>query len=200
MDLITLMLVLLAGIVMGLLPLAVYHNNIKHQRHLADRELLHIQETKDSLETTSKGWQNVAAQRLKEMDDQRANIQQSMTAWKLTHEKTIRDDANKRSRAVMRGQATEHLAPFMMNGFNAKDFRFMGDPIDYLICVGTSDIHDGTLNRIEQVVLLDIKTGKSQLSKVQRRIRDAVVEGRVVFATYNTDTEVLRKWPDNDSK
>ena len=120
---------------------------------------------------------------------------QEYLTWTATQEKEIRADANKRSRATMRGQATEHLAPYMIQGLNPKDYRFMGDPLDYLICVGSSAIHDKTTDVIEEVMLLDIKTGKSQLSKVQRRIRDAVVEGRVVFATYNTDTEALRRWP-----
>ena len=121
---------------------------------------------------------------------------QEFLTWSTTQEKEIRADANKRSRATMRGQATEHLAPYMIPALDAKDFRFMGDPLDYLFCVGSSAIHDKTTDTIEEVMLLDIKTGKSQLSKVQRRIRDAVVEGRVVFATYNTDTEVLRRWPE----
>ena len=121
---------------------------------------------------------------------------QEFLTWSTTQEKEIRADANKRSRATMRGQATEHLAPYMIPALDAKDFRFMGDPLDYLVCVGSSAIHDKTTDTIEEVMLLDIKTGKSQLSKVQRRIRDAVVEGRVVFATYNTDTEVLRRWPE----
>jgi predicted Holliday junction resolvase-like endonuclease len=113
----------------------------------------------------------------------------------MEQEKTVREDANKRSRAVMRGQATEHLAPIMQTEWNFKDFRFMGDPIDYLVVDGSSGIKDGELNIVTEVVLLDIKTGKSQLNKTQRRIRDAVVEGRVVFAVYNTDTETIRRWP-----
>jgi len=108
--------------------------------------------------------------------------------------KEARKDANKRSRAVIRGQATEHLAPLMHTDFNFKDFRFLGDPIDYLICAGSSAIKDGTSDAIDEIVLLDIKTGKSQLNKTQRRIRDAVVEGRVSFAIYNTDENTTRYW------
>ena len=105
-----------------------------------------------------------------------------------------RSDALKRSRSVMRGQATEHLAPLMQSEWAYKDLRFIGNPIDYLICAGSSAISDGEQDTIDEVVLLDIKTGKSNLSKVQRRVRDAVKEGRVCFATYNTDTQELRRW------
>lgn len=105
-----------------------------------------------------------------------------------------RTDALKRSRSVMRGQATEHLAPLIQSEWPYKDFRFLGNPIDYVIFSGASAVTDGEGDTVDEVVLLDIKTGKSQLSKVQRRIRDAVRVGNVDFATYNPDTEELRRW------
>lgn len=71
----------------------------------------------------------------------------------------------------------------------------MGDPVDFLVFAGMDEVRHGK-QTIDEVVLLDIKTGKAQLNKIQRRIRDAVVEGRVVFATYNTDTQELRTWPE----
>jgi predicted Holliday junction resolvase-like endonuclease len=116
------------------------------------------------------------------------------TAWKTTEEKRIRADANLRSRAVIRGQATEHLAPFMCTDYAAKDYRFLGNPIDFLICDGLSAIKDNAGAEIKWVVLMDVKTGNAQLSKSERRIRDAVVAGRVKFVTYNPDTETTREW------
>jgi predicted Holliday junction resolvase-like endonuclease len=105
-----------------------------------------------------------------------------------------RADSNKRQRAVIRGQATEHLAPFIQENYAPKDYRFIGDPIDYLICVGASAVTDGEADQIEKVVLMDVKTGKSQLNKVQRRIRNAIAEGRVEFQTFNPETNETRTW------
>lgn len=119
---------------------------------------------------------------------------EKLAVWKVTTEKEIRQDANQRSRSVLRGQATEHLAPYLMPDYPLKDFRFIGDPVDYLITLGASAIHDGETDLIERVVLLDIKTGNSKLNKVQRRIRDAIVDGRVYFMTYNPDTEETKEW------
>jgi hypothetical protein len=84
-----------------------------------------------------------------------------------------------------------------MGGFNVRDFRFIGDPIDYLCIDGLSDLLDG-VNEEDSVTiyLLDIKSGKASLSKVQRRIRDAVVAGRVKFASFNPDTQSYREWPE----
>ena len=109
-------------------------------------------------------------------------------SWCALKERQIRKDATTRSRSIMRGQATEHLAPYMFNSdLNPKDFRFLGNPIDYIVFSGCSDVTDGVSDTIEKVILVDIKTGTSKLSKVQRRIRDAIKEGRIEFITYNPD-------------
>lgn len=105
-----------------------------------------------------------------------------------------RADALKKSRSVMRGQATEHLAPIMQSEWPYKDFRFMNNPIDYVIFAGASGVTDGTQDTIDEVVLLEIKTGKSSLSKVQRRIRDAIKKNKVAFVTYNPDTQTTKRW------
>jgi predicted Holliday junction resolvase-like endonuclease len=119
---------------------------------------------------------------------------EALRVHKLEYEKEIRKDANQRSRSVLRGKATEHLAPLMIKDVPIEDYRFMGSPIDFVVFNGASAIHDKTEDTIKEVMFLDIKTGKASLSKVQRRIRDAIVENRVTFAVYNPDTEELRKW------
>jgi len=102
-----------------------------------------------------------------------------------------RKDALKRSRNVMRGQATEHLAPLIQDSYNPKDFRFMANPIDYVIFDGLSDLIDKKRKNINKIILLDVKTGSSNLTTVQRRIRDALKEGKVEFQIYNPDKEEL---------
>ena len=110
-------------------------------------------------------------------------------------QKKAREDALKRSRSVMRGQATEHLAPFLMEGVNSKDCRFMGNPIDYVIFDGLSAVTEKTSKEINEIKFVDIKTGKSNLNTAQRRIRDAINEGKVSFQIVNPD----KKEKENDS-
>lgn len=129
-----------------------------------------------------------------------SNIKQIINAaekQKQTHEfelknkiKEAREDTIKRSRSVLRGQASEHLAPFVIKNTNPKDYRFMGNPVDYICFDGLSDVLDKTSNEIKLVRFVDIKTGKSNLNKSQRRIRDAIKDGRVSFEIVNLD-EVL---------
>ena len=98
-----------------------------------------------------------------------------------------RKDTLKKSRAVLRGQATEHLAPYIIKNTNPKDYRFLGNPIDYIHFEGLSDLIDGVSNEITSINFIDIKTGKSGLNKSQRRIRDAIKDSRVKFSLINLD-------------
>lgn len=103
---------------------------------------------------------------------------------------TTRKETLKKSRAVLRGQASEHLAPYVLKDTNPKDYRFMGNPVDYVCFDGLSDVLDGTSNVVESVRFIDIKTGKSTLNKSQRRIRDAIKDGRVTFEVINLDDKI----------
>jgi len=124
-------------------------------------------------------------------DETKEKLNKEFEAWKILHEESIREDALRRSRSVMRGQATEHLAPLTLPSMNPKDFRFMGNPIDYVVFCGVSDITDKQKDAIDKIVFLEIKSGKSKLNKVQRRIRDAIKEGKVEFTIYNPDTSSI---------
>lgn len=100
---------------------------------------------------------------------------------------TARKDSLKRSRSVLRGQATEHLAPYIIESTNPKDYRFLGNPIDYVCFEGLSDLLDGKTDEITSIRFIDIKTGKASLNKSQRRIRDAIKDSRVQFSVVNLD-------------
>lgn len=130
---------------------------------------------------------NIASLNIK--DEVELHFKEKFDSWCVVKEKQIRKDAMDRSRNIMRGQATEHLAPIMMEDYSIKDFRFLGNPVDYIVFNGASDVTDKTKDEIESIVFVDIKTGKSRLNKVQRRIRDCIKEGRVEFIVYNPDKE-----------
>lgn len=111
-------------------------------------------------------------------------------------EQAARKDSLKRSKFVAHGFSSENFAPLLQEHWSHKDFRHMGDPIDYIVFAGADQIRNKEQHDLDEVILLDIKTGKSQLNTIQRRIRDAVVAGRVRFATFNTDTGTTRTWPE----
>ncbi|MCI1208271.1 MAG: Holliday junction resolvase [Treponema sp.] len=94
--------------------------------------------------------------------------------------KSGRQDAIKRSRAVLGGQMVEQIAPFLP-GFpcNPADVRFVGKPVDFLGFPGSAE---GTA--VSEILLIEVKTGKSVLSKREQEIKKAVEEGRVRYIEY----------------
>lgn len=124
-----------------------------------------------------------------ELDNKIKLIQKDHLKELKLAKKLAREDALKRSRAIIRGQATEHLAPFIIKDTNPKDCRFMGNPIDYILFDGLSDVTDGVADQVNSIKFIDIKTGSSNLNKVQRRIRDCIKEGNVTFEVINPDKD-----------
>ncbi len=92
----------------------------------------------------------------------------------------IRRDAIKRSRSVIGGQLAEQVAPFLP-GFpcNPGDVRFIGKPVDFIAFPGMTED-----NEVHEVLLIEVKTGKSNLSGREKEVRRAVAEGRVRYVEY----------------
>lgn len=74
----------------------------------------------------------------------------------------------KKSSEIRTGHIAEQLAPFL-TGFNhdPRNIRYLGQPIDYVIF----DKDD--------IIFLEVKSGKSHLSHNQKRIRKLVEEKRI---------------------
>src|SRR5689334_8404076 len=86
------------------------------------------------------------------------------------------------SRSTLKGQIAEQMAP-VLPGFSylPADARFLGDPIDYVVFNGrTNLVNNETLEQLE-IVLLEVKHGQSKLTPIQRAVAKAVEEGRVRF-------------------
>lgn len=114
-----------------------------------------------------------------------ANIK--LQEWKINSEAEIRKDAINRSYAVNLGKITEHLVPFhqvFLSQFNPKDARFIGSPIDLIVFDGYADKKDDLT-----IYFVEIKTGNSKLTEIQKKVRSAVADGRVRWAEINPDNE-----------
>lgn len=94
--------------------------------------------------------------------------------------KKEREDAVRKSRAVLGGQFSEQLAPYLPNfPCNPGDVRFVGKPIDYVAFPGAAEGKE-----IKEILLIEVKTGSSQLSDREKEIRRAVDAGRVRYVEY----------------
>jgi len=107
-----------------------------------------------------------------------------LAQWKVDVEKGLREDALARSRAVLKGAIAEQLAPiFKVFGYNPSDARFIGDPVDYVIFDGYTEVRERKEDKPITVVLADVKTGRATLTYEQKRIKRGIEIGKVEFKT-----------------
>lgn len=92
---------------------------------------------------------------------------------KLQHQKISAD--------VKLGAKAENLLPFLSQFPYANDeIRGLFNPIDLIVF------------REDEVVFVEVKSGQSQLSDKQRKIRDNINSGRVRFETHRLDENGIR--------
>lgn len=94
--------------------------------------------------------------------------------------KNVRKDAVKRSKAVIGGQVAEQIAPFLPNfPANPSDARFIGKPVDFIVFSGLSETE-----KIDEILFVEVKTGKSALNEREKEVKKAVEKGKVRYVEY----------------
>jgi predicted Holliday junction resolvase-like endonuclease len=102
--------------------------------------------------------------------------------WILEKDGEIRGDAVKRSRVVLGGKFLEQLAPFLPGfKYDPTDARFIGSPVDFVVFDGLSKGEPG------KVVFIEVKSGQSRLSKIERKVKEAVKGKRVEWEELKAD-------------
>ena len=97
--------------------------------------------------------------------------------WKLRYSATIREDAVQRSLAVTAGKVHEQLVPYLPEfGFNPKDARFLGSPVDLIVFDGLA------AGEVRRVVFLEVKTGTAPLTARERQVREVIEAREVAWA------------------
>ena len=181
------------GIVVGVL-IAIYFSR---RRDAVDRDALR-EEIADAYEARAE------ADRSRVVRAYEAQIRDLKEQHREEVAYARRSSANQ-SRAVLKGKMAEQVAP-LLPGFDywPADARFLGDPIDYVVFDGYSACKDHRSDgRDLEVVILDIKRGKSVLTREQRRIADAVTAGRVRFEVvrvFGDGTIRTRVWRPQDDR
>lgn len=99
-----------------------------------------------------------------------------------------RQDAIAKSRAVLSGNFSEQLAPYMPDfPFKATEVRFLGKPIDFIAFNGLDE------KNVREVVFVEVKSGKAQLNKTEKSLRDAIKKKKVRFEEYRVPDDVVGK-------
>lgn len=90
--------------------------------------------------------------------------------WRTKHDTML---SQKKSSEVRVGKIGENMAPFLTDWpYDPNNFRFLGNPVDGI------QVND------DAIILIEIKTGNSRLSKTQKRAKELVKEGKVYFETF----------------
>lgn len=126
----------------------------------------------------------------------KAEYERYIAELELEHQQALAQ-AQKRSvntsRAVLKGKMAEQLAPIMPQfEYLPSDAKFLGDPVDYVVFDGYTDLRDGE-GRPEdiEIVLIDIKSGGARLTEGQVAIAQAIQAGRVRFETVRIDFDTI---------
>ncbi|MEM5815157.1 MAG: Holliday junction resolvase-like protein [Candidatus Aenigmatarchaeota archaeon] len=91
-------------------------------------------------------------------------------------EEEIRRDAIERSYRIISGKVSERLAPLLREfPYNPKDARWIGDPIDLVVFDGLSE------GKLRKIVFVEVKTGKSNLNKNEREVREVLKKREVMW-------------------
>ena len=100
----------------------------------------------------------------------------------------IREDAIKKSRAVLGGQFSEQLAPFLPDfPYLPTEARFIGKPIDFLVFKGMDE------KNISEVVFVEVKSGKARINPVEKTLKDAIQNKKVSWAEYRIPEEITKR-------
>jgi len=118
---------------------------------------------------------DVAGKRMMEQDILIKALDEKLRVNEFNYDKLL---GQKKSSEVRTGKITEQIAPFLEDyPRNPRTARFIGDPIDI--------VHFDE----DKVTFVEVKSGKSQLSKKQRNIRDLIKDGKVEFMIYRVSGE-----------
>ena len=99
-----------------------------------------------------------------------------------------RKDAVLKSRAVLSGQFSEQLAPFLPNfNFNPNECKFIGKPVDFLVFKGMDS------QNIDEIIFVEVKSGNAKLSPIEKNLKEAVEKKKVKWKEYR----IPKKLTDN---
>ena len=130
--------------------------NMESLKESFEYERKSIEEKKLEIKTKEKDFEISIAKLTEDLEEQR--------------ELKTKVTSQKKSSEVRLGHIAETLAPFLDQfEFEPEECSFLGQPIDY-VSFGQKEI-----------TFIEIKSGKSQLSSKQRKIRDQVIDGKVAW-------------------
>ena len=86
---------------------------------------------------------------------------------------------------------SEQLAPFLPSfDFKPTECRFLGKPVDFIVFKGLDD------KKVNEVVFVEVKSGKSKLSFVEKSLKEAIKNKKVSWKEYRVPEDITKKRED----
>lgn len=99
-----------------------------------------------------------------------------------------RKDAIMKSRAVLGGQFSEQLAPYLPNfQYLPTECKFLGKPIDFIVFKGMDE------KKIDEIVFVEVKSGNSKLNAHEKNLKDTINKKRVKWVEYRIPENLTEK-------
>ena len=99
-----------------------------------------------------------------------------------------RQEAIMKSRAVLGGHFSENLAPYLPDfPFIPTECRFIGKPVDFVVFKGADE------KNINEVVFVEVKSGKANLSQHEKNLKETIQKKRVRWEEYRIPEDITAK-------
>lgn len=101
-----------------------------------------------------------------------------------------RADAINRSRASLGGKFSENLSLYFPDfPFHPTEMRWLGSPVDYIVFKGMDN------DQIEELIFLEIKSGKSVLTAREKQLKKLIEEKKVAWREYKVPEDITTVLP-----
>lgn len=98
-----------------------------------------------------------------------------------------RKDAIMKSRAVLSGNFSEQLAPYLPDfNFSPTECRFIGKPIDFIVFKGADE------KNIDEVIFVEVKSGNAKLSSHEKNLKETIQKKRVRWEEYRVPEDLTK--------
>ena len=102
----------------------------------------------------------------------------------------LRADAVNRSRASLGGKFSENLSPYFPEfPYKPTEMRWLGSPVDYIVFKGMDK------DVIDEIVFLEIKSGKSVLTAREKQLKKLIAEKKVSWSEYAVPEDLTKILP-----
>lgn len=161
---------ILIGLVVGvILTVIIYSLAQKKIIKIPDEENLSLKFQVKELTEQVGGLQAHLGSKEKELQDRNRRLEEFEDKLENEKQNNKKILSQKKSSEIRTGHIAEHLAPYMMEKYDPKNMKFLGQPIDYLIFE-----NDG-------IYFVEVKSGKSHLSYNQKKIKKLVLDKKVYW-------------------